>query len=179
MLPTVRNTAELRSLTMRAARAHDAALVPASRDEIAKELAMLSTATIPWNQDDRETRMQMELLMGGIADVPPDVLKSACRAYMLKPGRRFFPKSPGELREFIDKPLDRRRRHAARLHAIHAELERRAAEEDRRRKQDEEWTPAKVAEANAAFAATGVRLRYRYIGNGKVEVEASSSSAVD
>lgn len=151
----------------KAATAHNAALIPASADEIARALAMLSTATIPWaDEDERKVKLGMELLKRGLSHVPLDLLNAGIARYIGQPGRRFFPKSPGELLEFIKPALDRRASRAHRLDRIADELEKRATEERRRAEQDRSWTPESVAAANDDFRRAGVRTRYRYVGEG-------------
>lgn len=153
----------------RAAAAHEAALTPASRDEIGRQLALLSTATIPWDQDDRETRMQTEQLIVGLADVPHDILVGACARYLTKPGKRFFPRSAGELREFVNGPLGKRQRRARHLAQLRDDLERKAAEEAERERAERAWTPELVDDANSHFRRLGLRTRYRYVPGGAPE----------
>ena len=54
-----------------------------------------------------------------LEDVPLDILKEACRAYCNAPGRRFFPRSAGELRTFINPMLYERRARAMPRLSIH------------------------------------------------------------
>lgn len=152
----------------RARAVHEAALVPASRDELAKELMTLSAATIPWQQTDRETALQFELVIAGLADVPLDLMKDGCRRYMMEPGKRFFPRSPGELREFIVAPLMKRKRRVSHLGLLIDQLGTALRREQERERIESSWTEAKVAEANGVFERAGLKTRYEYLGGGKI-----------
>jgi hypothetical protein len=149
---------------------YEAALIPANRQEIERELGVLTTATIPWtDHDERDAMMQLEQLIAGLSHVPLDLLKDGCRRYIMKEGKRFFPRSPGELLEFISPALRKRQRRAAHLKATVAELWNRQRAEDARRTADESWTEAEVAEANETFRRCGLETRYRLVAGGRVE----------
>lgn len=171
MVPSnVPATPELLAHLRKAAAAHEAALVPASESELTRALALLSTATIAWtDEDERKVKLGMELLKRGLAHVPLDLLNDGIAAYIGKEGRRFFPKSPGELLEFTNPGLRLRSRRATNLRRMHAELERRADEERKRLASETQWTPESTADANATFRRLGIRTRYKYVGGGRVE----------
>ena len=91
-----------------AAHEHRAALAPATPDETRRVLLGLRSATILREEHGDEASASFLMLRNHLADVPIDILEAACRAYCNAPGRRFFPRSAGELRTFTD-PLMRRR----------------------------------------------------------------------
>ncbi len=111
-----------------AADEHGALLVRAEAEVVAKTLAGLRSATMPRQESPEEAEASFNLLRAHLADVPADILKEACRRYVNRPGRRYFPRSAGELREFIN-PL-----HVARKMAEYRlrQMADAAAERDRR-----------------------------------------------
>ncbi|SFP62384.1 hypothetical protein [Sphingomonas rubra] len=114
-----------------AAMAHAAALTPSTPDERHRLLLGLRSGTIIRDEDADEADATLKLLRVHLDDVPLDILQAACRAYCNAPGRRFFPKSAGELRTFINPMLYERRARAMRLNRLAEQAERedaRAAE---------------------------------------------------
>ncbi len=126
-----------------AADEHRSLMVPAERDFVAKTLGGLRSATIVRDEDPDEAKASFNLLRVHLSDVPADILAEACRRYVNQPGRRFFPRSAGELRAFINPLVLSRQVREHRLRCMAAA----AAERDRR------------AEAQAAFEWTVERLR--------------------
>jgi hypothetical protein len=110
---------------------HQAALLPSTSDERQRVLVGLRSATIIQREDQAETDATMKLLRVHLEDVPLDILEAACRAYCNAPGKRFFPRSAGELREFIAPLLRARQRRAFRLRWLAQEAE--AADAERAR----------------------------------------------
>ncbi|TZG25597.1 hypothetical protein [Sphingomonas montanisoli] len=84
-----------------AADEHRALLVPASADFVKSTLLGLRSATIVKQEHGAEAEASFAILRNHLADVPADILQEACRAYVNVPGKRFFPRSAGELRAFI------------------------------------------------------------------------------
>lgn len=161
------NSEALRSHLLRTAARHDAALRPAGSDELRKELTKLALVTIPTELDEREARMQLAALMEGLSDVPLDILQEGVRRYIMADGRRFFPRSPGELRAFVSADLAKRRRRALNLRLAHDELHARHVEAERRRKENAAWTQERVDEANEDFRKVGLATRFVYVGDGR------------
>jgi hypothetical protein len=114
-----------------AAMIHAEALAPCTSAERHAVLVGMRSGTIPRDETGFEADATMSLLRVHLEDVPLDILKEACRAYCNAPGRRFFPRSAGELRTFINPMLYERRARAMRLSRLADEAERadaRAAE---------------------------------------------------
>lgn len=157
------------ALLEQAAAAHADGLVPATEAQRDATLMMLRSGTVLRNESPEEARATFALLMGGLADVPADILDSACRAHINEPGTRFFPKSPGELLRFAGPMLAKRHVRAWRLKRL-AEIAAERKEAERKRAEEEKsWTEEKVAEANADFRTLGLKTRYRYLGEGRCE----------
>lgn len=163
----IANSEALRSHLLRTAKKHDAALTPATAAEIHHELAKLTTVTIPTDQDEREAKMQLAALKAGLSDVPLDILQEGVRRYSMADGRRFFPRSPGELRAFVSADLAKRRRRALNLRLAHDELLARHVEAARRRAEDAAWTQDRVDQANEDFCKVGLATRFVYVGDGR------------
>jgi hypothetical protein len=114
-----------------AAMMHAEALAPSTSAERHAVLFGMRSSTIIRDEDAKEADATLKLLRAHLDDVPLDILQAACRAYCNVPGRRFFPKSAGELRTFINPMLYERRARAMRLSRLADEAERaeaRAAE---------------------------------------------------
>lgn len=107
-----------------AAMVHAEALAPSASSERHSVLMGLRSCTIIRDEDAAEADATLKLLRVHLDDVPLDILQAACRAYCNAPGRRFFPKSAGELRTFINPLLYERRARAMRLARLAAEAER-------------------------------------------------------
>lgn len=107
------------------------ALAPCTGRERHAVLTGMRSSTIVLIEEGIEADATIKLLRVHLDDVPLDILQAACRAYCNVPGRRFFPKSAGELRTFINPMLYERRARAMRLSRLADEAERadaRAAE---------------------------------------------------
>ena len=114
-----------------AAMLHAEGLAPCSSQERHAVLMGLRSGTIIRDEDAAEADATLKLLRVHLSDVPLDILRDACRDYCNAPGRRFFPKSAGELRTFINPMLFGRRARAMRLARLADQAERedaRAAE---------------------------------------------------
>ena len=114
-----------------AAMVHAEALAPSTPEQRHKVLTGLRSATIIRDEHANEADATMKLLRVHLEDVPLDILEAACRTYCNVPGRRFFPKSAGELRTFINPMVYERRARAMRLARLADQAERedaRAAE---------------------------------------------------
>lgn len=153
-----------------AADEHGRALAPANLARCTRILARLRLATIARDESEQEARASFEILREDLDDVPADILEAACRAYRNHPGRRFFPRSAGELRAFINPDLSQRRAHAAYLEM----LADRAAREERapapRREDDAHACPPRpigadmLAGMNAVAARCGFAWRWNADG---------------
>lgn len=110
-----------------AAEAHRAALVPSTADERHAVLMGLRSGTLIRDEDEREAMATFKLLRSHLDDVPLDILQDACRAYCNAPGRRYFPKSAGELRTFIAPLIHQRAARALRLRKLAEQCEREEA----------------------------------------------------
>lgn len=107
------------------------ALAPSTSAERHAVLFGMRSSTILRDEKGVEADATLKLLRAHLDDVPLDILKEACRAYCNATGRRFFPKSAGELRTFINPMLYERRARVMRLAHLADEAERadaRAAE---------------------------------------------------
>lgn len=107
-----------------AAMMHAEALAPSTSHERHGVLMGLRSGTIVRDEDAAEADATIKLLRVHLDDVPIDILQAACRAYCNAPGRRFFPKSAGELRTFINPMLYERRARAMRLARLADQAER-------------------------------------------------------
>lgn len=117
-----------------AALAHRNALAPSDAEERYAVLRGLRSGTILVQETAEEADATLSLLVAHLADVPIDILKAGARAYCNAPGRRFYPKSAGELRAFTN-PLQFERQARA-SHLEH--LAMLADKEDARRKREAE-----------------------------------------
>lgn len=114
-----------------AAMLHAEALTPSTSQERQGVLMGMRSGTIVRDETPAEADATLKLLRVHLDDVPLDILQAACRAYCNAPGRRFFPKSAGELRTYINPMLYERRARAMRLARLADQAERddaRAAE---------------------------------------------------
>lgn len=112
-MPAVRagSGGELREI----ARAYRDANHPASYETRLMLLRNLRAGTIARAEHPDEARVSFEKLLADLSDVPEDILRDGCSAYVNQPGKRFFPRSAGELREFTNPLQIRRSRRAYRL----------------------------------------------------------------
>lgn len=117
-----------------AALAHRAGMAPSEAAERHAILMGLRSGTILRDESPEEAEATVKLLRAHLADVPIDILETACRNYCNAPGRRFYPKSAGELRAFINPLIFERQARAAHLEHL-AKL---ADQEDAKRKRDAE-----------------------------------------
>lgn len=101
-----------------AAALHEAAMAPSTAAERHAILMGLRSATILLAEHADEAEASLALLRSHLADVPLDILQAACRAYCNVPGRRFFPRSAGELRTFTAPPMYARQARAFRLRKL-------------------------------------------------------------
>ena len=107
------------------------ALAPSTKDERHRVLLGLRSGTIVRDEHAQEAEATLKLLRVHLEDVPLDILEAACRAYCNAPGRRFFPRSAGEMRTFINPLLHQRKARAAHLMRLADQADRedaRAAE---------------------------------------------------
>lgn len=100
------------------------ALAPTTSIERNKVLLGMRSSTMTRDEEGVEADATLKLLRNHLEDVPLDILQTACRAYCNAPGVRFFPKSAGELRTFINPLLYERRARAMRLARLADEAER-------------------------------------------------------
>ncbi|VXC63224.1 hypothetical protein [Sphingomonas sp. AX6] len=107
-----------------AAEAHVAALAPSLPADRYAVLRGLRSATIIKDEDADEAKASISLLNAHLSDVPQDILEAACRAYCNAPGRRFYPRSAGELRAFINPMMSERQARAVRLRRLAERVER-------------------------------------------------------
>jgi len=113
-----------------AALVHRQALSPSDAEERYSVLRGLRSGTILVQETAEEADATLSLLVAHLADVPIDILKAGARAYCNAPGRRFYPKSAGELRAFTNPLMFERQARASHLEYL-AKL---ADQEDARRK---------------------------------------------
>lgn len=92
-----------------AAMVHAEALAPSTKEERHRVLLGLRSGTIIKDEHAQEADATLRLLRVHLEDVPLDILEAACRAYCNVAGRRYFPRSAGELRTFIN-PLHQQRK---------------------------------------------------------------------
>lgn len=114
-----------------AAMTYAGALAPSAKDDRKRVLQALRSGTILRDEHPLEAEATMKLLLAHLADVPLDILETACRDYCNAPGRRFFPRSAGELRAFINPLLHQRKARATYLMRLAEQADRadaRAAE---------------------------------------------------
>ena len=114
-----------------AAEAHEVAIAPATTEERHSLLMGLRSATLIRDEHADEAEATMRLLVAHLADVPRDILAAACRMYCNAPGRRYFPRSAGELRTFINPLLHGRVATAWHLRRLAEQAEREEAERAR------------------------------------------------
>lgn len=107
-----------------AAMAYADALAPSTKDERHRVLLGLRSGTIVRDEHVQEAEATLRLLRVHLEDVPLDILEAACRAYCNAPGRRFFPRSAGELRTFINPLLHQRKARAAHLMRLAEQADR-------------------------------------------------------
>jgi hypothetical protein len=139
----------------RASAEYAAALVPCGAERAEHLLTALRRSTIITNEAPMEAKATMSMLVAQLADMPADLLSTACDRFTRHPGRRFFPKASGELIAFVSKDWEYRKLAAVRF----AQMASQADEEDAERKrlaEPMEWTPEAIRDLGQ-FAATGVR----------------------
>lgn len=110
-----------------AAMVHADALRPSTKEERDRILTGMRSGTIVRDESPLEAEATMKLLKAHLNDVPLDILETACRNYCNAPGRRFFPRSAGELRTFINPLLHQRKARAAHLMRLAEEADRQDA----------------------------------------------------
>jgi hypothetical protein len=103
--------AELRA----AAAEHRDGMEPARPDQRLAILRELRLGTVARNESEVEARASFAKLNDDLRDVPADILKAACRAYINEPGTRFFPRGAGEIRAFTNPLMTQRAVRARRL----------------------------------------------------------------
>jgi hypothetical protein len=141
-----------------AAEKHRSAMVPAAPAERHAVLMGLRSGTILRDEDADEAEATVKLLRVHLDDVPLDILQAACRAYCNAPGRRFFPRSAGELRTFISPLQYQRQARAVRLERLAAEAKK--ADARRAELEGDPLTPEAMREI---LAAAGERARARLL----------------
>lgn len=146
---------------------HRAALAPAASDETHGCLLALRSATILRDEHAAEAELSFKMLRVHLGDVPLDILEQACRAYCNAPGRRFFPRSAGELRTFTDPLVRRREARAVVLERLAKQAHEEQAERDRLAA--DPLTPEASAAIMAEFG----------IGRGDGPAAGATSRAVD
>ncbi|QEH80858.1 hypothetical protein EIK56_23105 [Sphingomonas sp. C8-2] len=105
-----------------------AMMAPAPPALVEEALRALRSATILRQEDAAEATASFDLLCAHLSDVPADILLKGCGLYVNTPGKRFFPRSAGEIRAFTSPMVMRRQVREYRLRAM-----ARAAEERERR----------------------------------------------
>jgi len=110
-----------------------------------------ATIIVPEHVDEADASFQM--LRAHLADVPLDILQAACRAYCNVPGRRFFPRSAGELRTFTAPLMHARVARAFRLRKLAEAAER--ADARRAELAADPLTPEDVDEIMAKHGLSG------------------------
>lgn len=139
-----------------AADKHRSAMAPAAPAERHAVLMGLRSGTILRDEDADEAEATVKLLRVHLDDVPLDILQAACRAYCNAPGRRFFPRSAGELRTFISPLQYQRQARVIRLERLAAEAEKADA-----RRAELEADPLTSDTMHEILAAAGERARAR------------------
>jgi len=113
------------------AAAHQVALAASTGEERQAILMALRSATIIRNEHVDEADATLKMLRVHLEDVPIDILKEAIRAYCNAPGKRFFPRSAGELREFTQVALYQRQSRVLHLRKLADEADRADVERER------------------------------------------------
>lgn len=126
-----------------AAQSHRGALIPARRDVIAAILGELRLRTIVRTESQQEAVARNRALIDDLGNVPEDILRRACDAFVAQPGSRFYP-TAGELRQFIAPMIAQRRRRWSRL-------ERMASESDQSFDPATRCTPEQAAAIRKEF----------------------------
>lgn len=139
-----------------AADKHRSAMAPAAPADRHAVLMGLRSGTILRDEDADEAEATVKLLRVHLDDVPLDILQAACRAYCNAPGRRFFPRSAGELRTFISPLQYQRQARVIRLERLAAEAEKADA-----RRAELEADPLTSDAMHEILAAAGERARAR------------------
>lgn len=106
---------------------HAQGMTPATPEERQGVLLGLRSGTILRDEAGVEAEASLKLLRVHLDDVPLDILQQACRAYCNAPGRRFFPRSAGELRSFINPLVFDRHARAMRLMRLADQADREEA----------------------------------------------------
>lgn len=114
-----------------AAEAHRRANAPSTYEERKSILRELRLGTMARNESEVEARASFEKLLADLADVPADILRTACKAYVNQPGTQFFPRGAGELRKFTAGPMMERVQRAYRLNLMAKESDKAFRDEDR------------------------------------------------
>ena len=103
------------------------ALTPSSSRDRQRVLLGLRSGTILRDEHPREAVANIKLLRVHLEDVPLDILETACRNYCNAAGRRFYPRSAGELRVFINPLLHQRKARALYLMRLAEQADRQDA----------------------------------------------------
>lgn len=140
-----------------AAELHHAAMAPSTSKERHVILMGLRSATILLPEHADEAEASLTLLRNHLSDVPLDIMKVACHAYCNVPGRRFFPRSAGELRTFTAPLMHARVARAFRLRKLAEAAER--ADARRAELAADPLTPADVEEILAAHGLSGASAK--------------------
>jgi len=117
---------------------HRAALVPAPRNFLVTHMARLA-AHFPMTRSEAEWKMLFEDYCEDLAEIPPDILVEAIRAYRRK--GKFFPKV-AELLEEAAPLLSKRRAYVRRMEKLMrlpTPEEKAAAEEAENERREAEW----------------------------------------
>jgi len=148
-----------------AAAAHRGALVPATPEQRHNTLMGLRSCTVLHDVTKEEAKATFALLKEHLADVPHDILDAACSAYANEPGTRFFPKSAGELRVFINPMVSARRARAVRLKMLADEARQRDERAAYLAQPPEPMSEEQVREENALMKRLGLSTRWRLDGS--------------
>lgn len=138
----------------RASDEYRASLAPCGAVAAERLLTALRRSTILTNEVPIEAAATMRMLIAQLADMPEDLLSTACDRFTREPGKRFFPKSSGELIAFVAKDWAYRKIATVRF----AQMAEKADEEDRERERIAEpmdWTPDAIRDLGR-FASSGV-----------------------
>lgn len=122
--------------------AFTAAMAPSKSEERQAVLLGMRNSTIIRRESEEEAGASLDMLRAHLEDVPLDILQTACRAYCNAAGQRFFPKSAGELRVFINPLIFERRGSAFRLSWLADRAD--AEERERQRLAEDPADPAEV-----------------------------------
>ncbi len=135
-----------------AAAAYRNANGPTNADERRSILRNLRLSTMARNESQEEARASFEKLVHDLADVPADILRSACNGYLNQPGTQFFPRGAGELRTFTQPLMATRIHRAYRLGLMAKECDNMFDDADR-------CTPEQAAAVLEEFGIRGEQAK--------------------